>query len=180
MTRLAAVAVAFLMLTVLTITRSEAAFSATTVNTSNSFATGSVVLTDDDTGSAMFSLTGMKPGTTYTNCITVTYSGTLTPATVKLYGSTTSTLDTYLDAVIDVGTGGSFGDCTGFSLTTNLYTGTLANFDATHTNFATGVTAFTAATNPTVRTVRFQIDVQDNNAAQSLSSTADFTFEAQA
>ena len=38
------------------------AFSDTTENDANSFESGSVTIEDDDSGSAMFSLTGMRPG----------------------------------------------------------------------------------------------------------------------
>ena len=125
--------VASLMVTILTVGRSEAAFTATTAS-SSSFATGTVVLTDDDSGSALFTATGMTAGSSVTDCITVTYSGTIVPAPIRMYGSTTGTLDTYLDAIIEIGTGGSFGDCTGFTPTSTLFTNTLANFSATHTN----------------------------------------------
>lgn len=179
--RVAAIATALLMLTVLTVTRSQAAFSATTSNTGNSFAAGTVVLTDDDTGSAMFSITGMAPGTAETECIEVSYTGTLEPAPVRIYGTSTGSLDTYLDMTLEIGTGGVFGNCTGFS-GSSIYSGTLASFAATHTAWATGLATWTAMSpvDPDdSRTFRFTFQVQDNDAAQGLSSTADFTFEAQ-
>lgn len=178
--RATAIATALLAVTMLTVTRSEAAFSDTTANTANSFATGTVVLTDDDSGTAMFSATNMSPGTPVVDCITVTYSGDQLPAPVRLYGSTTGTLDTYLDTTVEIGTGGSFGDCTGFTPTSTLFNNTLANFAATNTDWSSGLATFTAAANPTSRTFRFTIEVQDNPAAQGDSATADFTFEAQA
>jgi hypothetical protein len=167
------------MLTVLTTTRSEAAFSATTDNTANAFATGSVELTDDDTGTAMFTVTDMSPGTPEVNCIEVTYSGSIVPADVKMYGTTTGALDTYLDTTIEVGTGGVFDDCTGFTPTSTIYTGTLEAFATTHADWGTGLAVFTAAANPEVVTLRFTVDVQNDPLAQGLTSTADFTFEAQ-
>ena len=178
--RATAVAAALLVVTLLTITRTEAAFSDTTDNQTNTFATGTVVLTDDDTGTAMFTVSNMTPGTPVVECITVTYSGDQLPAPVRLYGSTTGTLDTYLDTDIEIGTGGSFGDCTGFTPSSTLFNNTLANFAATHTDWASGLATFTAAANPTSRTFRFTIEVQNNPAAQGDSATAIFTFEAQA
>ncbi len=175
--RATAVATALLMVTILTISRSNAAFSDTTANTSNSFATGTVVLTDDDTGSALFTASNMTPGSPLVECITVTYSGSQLPAPIRLYGSTTGTLDTYLNTAIEIGTGGSYGDCTGFTPTSTLFNNTLANFSTTHTDWASGLATHSAATNPTVRTFRFTIEVQNNPAAQGNSSTADFTFE---
>ncbi len=177
--RLTAVAASLLMLTVLIVTNSRAAFSDTTDNTTNTFTSGSVVITDDDTGSALFTASAMTPGTPVVDCITVTYSGTLTPADIRMYGTSSGTLAGYLNTTIEVGTGGSFGNCTGFTPSSTIYSGTLTNFSTTHTNWATGLATFTAAANPTSRTLRFTVDVQNNPAAQGQSATADFTWEAQ-
>ncbi len=177
--RLTAVATSLLMLTVLIVTSSQAAFSDTTDNTTNSFATGSVIITDDDTGSALFTASAMTPGVPVVECITLTYSGTLTPADIRMYGTSSGALAPYLDTTIEIGTGGSYGNCTGFTPTSTLYTGTLTNYSTTHTNWATGLATFTAAANPTSRTLRFTVDVQNDPAAQGQSATADFTFEAQ-
>jgi hypothetical protein len=73
---------AFLVVGALVVVGSRAAFSATTANTANAWSAGTVVLSDDDSGSAMFNMSLMKPGSTSAKCIVVTYSGTLTPATV--------------------------------------------------------------------------------------------------
>ncbi len=178
--RLAAIAAALLLLTILAVTRSEAAFSATTDNPGNSFSSGTVVLTDDDGGAtAMFTATGMSPGNPIVECITVTYSGNLLNADIKMYGSTTGTLDTYLDMTVEEGTGGSFGDCTGFTPASTIFNNTLENYATTHTNWASGLNVYTATVNPQSRTLRFTIDVQNNPAAQNDSSTATFTWEAQ-
>lgn len=177
--RLTAVAAALLMLTLIVVTRSQAAFTSTTDNTANSFSSGSVVLTDDDTGSAMFTATAMTPGVPVVRCITLTYSGSLTPANIRMYGTSSGSLATYLNTTIEVGTGGSFASCTGFTSTSTIYTGTLANFSATRTNWTTGLATFTAAANPTSRTLRLTVDVQNVPAAQSSSATATFTWEAQ-
>jgi hypothetical protein len=178
--RLSAVATAMLMLTVLIVTHSEAAFSDTTDNTSNTFATGSVVLSDDDGGStAMFTATDMTAAVPVVECITVTYSGSLVPAQVKLYGTTSGALAPYLDTTIEVGSGGSFGDCTGFTPSGTIFNDTLANFSTGHFDWTSGQAVFTATTNPDARTLRFTVTVQDVPAAQGQAAAADFTFEAQ-
>jgi hypothetical protein len=177
--RITAVVAALLMLTVIVVTRSHASFNATTANGSNSFSTGSVVLTDDDAGSAMFTATGMYPGAPVVNCIKLTYSGTLTPANIRMYATSAGSLAAYLNATVEVGTGGSFGTCTGFTPTSTIYTGTLTNFSTTYTNWTTGLATFTAASNPTSRTLRFTFDVQNVTAAQASTATATFTWEAQ-
>lgn len=175
--RLSAVATAMLMVTILVVTHSEAAFSATTVNTANSFSTGSVVLTDDDLGSAMFSAAPVSPGAPAVSCIVVTYEGTLVPADVRLYGSSAGALAPYLDTTIEVGTGGDSTSCAGFVPSgPAIFVDTLDNLP---TGWAGGVPVFTALSNPEGRTLRFSVDVQNVPAAQSESATADFTFEAQ-
>ena len=163
------------------VTASIAAFSATTENTGNAWSTGTVVLTDDDGGAGiMFEVLGMKPLDVVTNCIVVTYAGTLLPADVLLYGvSGGSGLDAYLDLVIDEGTGAAFGNCSGFSFTSNIFTGTLTSFAATHTNFGDGAGIWSPSTNPESVTYRFTVTLQDDNAAQTLDATAEFTWEAQ-
>ncbi|MEM7094855.1 MAG: TasA family protein [Actinomycetota bacterium] len=177
--RMAAIAAALLMLTMLTVTRSQAAFSDTTENTTNAFTAGSVTLTDDDAATALFNATGMNPGTPVTECITLTYSGSFTPATVRMYGTATGALATYLDTTIEVGTGGNFGDCTGFTPSSTIYTGTLAAYAASHVDWASGLGVWSPAASPESRTLRFTVDVQDDNNAQGLSASADFTWEAQ-
>ena len=163
---------------VLVMTSSRAAFVDTTDNTSNQFSAGTVVLNDDDAGSVLFNVNNLAPTQNRTNCITVSYTGSLA-ANVHLYGAASGSLAQYLDVVIDVGTGGSYNNCTGFTSGSTLYTGTLANFAATRTNFANGLAGWNGATNPSSRTYRIAVTLQDNNAAQGLSATADFTWEAQ-
>jgi len=173
-------AVALALVSLVVMVGSRAAFSDTTSNAANSWSAGTVTITDDDSGSAMFNASAMKPGDTVTECIVVTYSGSLVPADVSLYGSTGgSGLDAYLDMTVDIGTGGVFGDCTGFSLSSTPFSGTLASFSATHTNFASGVLAWSPAATPQSRTYRFTLTLQDDNAAQGLNATATFTWEAQ-
>jgi hypothetical protein len=173
-----------LLTTALILSASFAAFSDTTDNSGNTWSAGTVILTDDDAGSAMFIVSDMAPLATVTECIVVTYSGSLLPADVNLYGVSGGTgLDAYLDVTVEEGSGGIFGDCSfggGFSPTSTIFTGTLTSFAATHTNFATGAGAWLPAANPESRTYRFTVTLQDNNLAQGLNATATFTWEAQA
>ena len=59
---------------------SSSAFRAETSNGTNNWASGTVAISDDDTGSAMFNVSGLKPGDTGTRCIAVTYEGALAAA----------------------------------------------------------------------------------------------------
>lgn len=173
---------AFVVVGALVVVGSRAAFSATTDNQSNSWSAGTVAISDDDSASAMFSVTGLKPGSSNQKCIAVTYTGSLTPADVKLYGTIGgSGLATYIDTVVDIGTGGTFASCAGFSSTSTLYTGTLANFGSTYTNWASGLAAWSPASTPVTRVFRFTTTVQAgaSNAAQGLNASGTFTWEAQ-
>lgn len=175
-------AAAVLLTAAFIVTASIAAFSDTTDNSGNAWSTGTVVLSDDDGGAGvMFTVTGMKPLDVVTECIVVTYEGTLLPADVVLYGvSGGSGLDAYLDLIVEEGTGASFGTCIGFSATSTIYTGgTLADFAVAHTNFGNGAGVWQPSANPESVTYRFTTTLQDDDGAQGLSGTATFTWEAQ-
>ncbi len=182
---------------------SSAAFTGTTENAGNAWAAGTVSLTDNDSGAALFSTSAStaikKPGDTETKCIEVTYSGSITPsAAVKLYASVTDSdgggggtgdalkLSDNLDVVITMGAKGA--TCTLFGTGTSVYSGTLA---AMPTTFAGGSATWTPVLTDDTTTalvderdkVRpFQIKVTLNSAApndaQGDSSTAKFTWEA--
>jgi hypothetical protein len=181
--RIAAPFAALLLVGFLVMGVSRAAFFDTTTNDANSFAAGTVVLVDDDTGSAMFSVSNMKPGDSSQTCIQVTYNGTVVPADVVEYvsaGDLSGTgLDDYLNLTIERGTGGSFGDCTGFSAENTDYSGTLDGFAAASTDFASGAGTWAPAAQGEAKVYRFTVTLQDDNAAQGLNATVTFTWEAQ-
>jgi len=166
-------------------TASYSAFSATTVNPTSNWTAGSVALTDDDNNTALFNATGLKPGSTGANCITVTSTGSL-PSTVKLYGtnaSATKALDANMTLTVEQGTGGGFGSCTGFTPATTsgtLYSGLLSNFTAS--NFATGLGTWApTGTASESRVYRFTYTVSSTapNTVQGGTAALGFTWEAQ-
>ena len=167
------------VVSVLIITTSIAVFSDTTDTAGSSFSVGSVTLVDDDAAGSIFSVTNMTPGQTVTDCIMVTYQGTITnPSGVRVYsgGYTDSgDLDTYLNLTIEEGTGGSFGDCTGFTLENTIESGgTLSDFDTAHTNYATGAGVWDPASTPETKTYRItvELDPATPTAEQGESVTA--------
>jgi hypothetical protein len=122
------------LMSALVVTTSRAAFSRTTDNSSNSFTSGNVDLTDDDSNTARFSDT-LELGETVTHCIEVTYSGTSDPSPVKFYSggfTDTSNLADHLNVTIDEGNGGDFSTCVGFTEDDAgaEFAGTLTAFDA--------------------------------------------------
>jgi len=92
-------------------------FSATTQNSGNEISAGTIAITDNDAGSAMFNITNAKPGDSWTRCIKVTYNGSL-PADVKLYElGGGGPLSPYLKLKLEQGTQAesTFPSCTGFT-----------------------------------------------------------------
>ncbi len=116
------------------------AFTATTANSGNTFASGTVKVDDNDSGSVMYSTSDLKPNDTVERCITVTSTGSL-DATVKIYGSSVaSTLGNDINLKVRPGSGTvAFGaGCSGFTPDgVDLYDGTLSSFPVT---YALGVT----------------------------------------
>lgn len=167
-----------------------AAFTATTTNSGNSFASGTVAIGDNDAGTAMLSLAAAKPGDADTSCITVTYTGSLA-STVRLYASTTGSLAPYLTLTVTRGTdpSPSFDSCASFTAEgTNyvgagpgvVYSGPLSAFPATYDLGLVDPTSGSPEswTTSEAHTYLFAISLVNDNAAQGLSSTASFTWEA--
>jgi hypothetical protein len=166
---------------------SYAAFSATTANPTNTWAAGTVALSDDDSNTAMFTAANLKPAATGTKCIAVTSTGTL-PSAVKLYGTaptSTNGLAGYLNLTVTQGTGGGSGSCTGFTplgTGASVYTGTLAAFGSTATSYATGLGSWTpTGTGSETRVFQFTytLDPATPNTAQGGTAAIGFTWEAQ-
>lgn len=176
----------FMLVSFLVVGTSRAVFSDTTDNSGNSLTAGSVTLTDDDLGAVLFNVT-MLPGDTVQECITVTYSGTATdPSAVKMYsgGYTDSgNFGDHLDLVVEEGTGGSFGDCSGFNQENVIEPlGGLVAWDSTHTDYATGAGVWDPTGTPESKTYRITVTLDNAtpNAQQGESVTAlSFIWEVQ-
>lgn len=161
--------------------RSEAAFTGTTSNPSNTWSVGTVSLTDDDASAAMFNAAGLFPGSTGQRCLTVTYGGSV-EAPVRMYVPTTTgtTILSYLDLVVEEGTGGSFADCTGFTPSSTLFTGTLDAAATDHAGYDDGWSTWTpngAAQSRTYR-IAYTLNASTPDTEQGLSATATFQWEA--
>jgi hypothetical protein len=155
----------------------------------NSFQAGTVSISDDDPGSAMFSLTGMKPSdSAVSRCILVTYDGSI-PATVRLYGTVSGTLATYLNLTVERGTGAAFGSCGSFAADSTdylgsgpgvVYSGTLAGYPSTYASGIVDPPSGGAETWTTSEThaYRFTVSVQNDPSARSTTASATFTWEA--
>lgn len=166
---------------------SYSAFTARVSNTGNSLAAGTVVLNDDDSGSALFSLTNLKPGSSGSRCIAVTSTGSL-PSAVKLYATdaaTTKSLAGYVGWTVTQGNGGTYSSCSGFTALasgSSVYSGTLAAFTAAATTYATGLGSWAPSGSATeTRTYQFAYTVSSTtpDTAQAGTATFGLTWEAQ-
>lgn len=168
------------------------AFSDTTANGGNSFESGTVTIEDDDSGSTMFSLTGMRPGDpAASRCIDVTYTGSL-DANVRMYGATGgSGLAQHLNVKVTRGEKDSaFSGCGDFVADSANYIGQGAGvvYNGTLEGFADGYAGANAdpvAGSPETwsqgedHAYRFEVSLADNNDAQGKTATQTFTWEAQ-
>ena len=140
-----------------------------------------VQLADSDAGTAMFGAeTTLAPGVTSDRCIEVLFDGNIDPLPVQLYAAVaTGDLARYLDLTIEMGdaAAGSFGDCGTFVPTATLYSGTLADFAATHSSWSSGLPTWDPASDAEARTFRFAVAVQDDPSAEGKSVAFGFAWE---
>jgi hypothetical protein len=162
------------------------AFSSTTENPGNEIDAGTVALSDNDAGAALYNVDAAKPGDTVDRCITVTYSGDL-DADVKIYlPDAVGVLGQYVNMTVTPGSDPTpaFGDCTGFTADgAALFTGTLAGFRTAHSGWANGLVDNPGSATKWGQgesvTYRVALTVQDDNNAQGLATgTHRIMFEA--
>lgn len=175
--------VALLLLAACLVPLTFAAFSAGTGGQTGVLSSGTVLLSDDDSGSALFSAGSLQPGSSGSQCIAVTYGGTL-PAQVKLFikpGDLTGTgLARYLTITVTEGSGGGFGPCsTAFTpITPASYTGTLLNLANTSDSWTSGVGSFSPTGAGQTRVYRVAYTLTAGASAQGLNSQVQLTWEA--
>jgi hypothetical protein len=176
--RVVAFSAAMLLLTMLVVTRSQAAFTATTSNPTSSFTAAELELTDDDAGQRhVHRVRASCPGPACSvhrrhlqrRQDARTGAGLRRQLRAARRPSSTSA-SRWAPAAPQA-------SCAGFAPSSTLYDGTLAGFTAAHSNWANGRAAFTANATPTTRTFRFTAAVQDTDAAQGLAAQAGFTWE---
>ncbi|HZI89993.1 MAG TPA: TasA family protein [Thermoleophilaceae bacterium] len=154
------------------------AFSSSTENPGNNFDAGTVAISDNDAGSALYNVTNRKPGQITEKCIKVTYNGTLA-SDVKLYNpdAVNANVADYTDLAITSGTGSASG-CSDFAADasgSSVYSGELDDFQSAYNSYANGLVDNPLAqikwdANDTV-TYKFRVELQDNNAANSGTGT---------
>jgi hypothetical protein len=168
---------------------SNAAFTAQTANNGNNWNAGSVTLTND-AGGAMFGVANVTPGASGSKCIVVSATSTV-PGVVKTYVSAVTTgtipgLDGAITVSIQQGTGGTFADCTGFTLAATQAAQPLATLFANHAAYGTGLLPWTTGTGTATKTYKFTwlfdtsgLSQSAVDALQGASVTANFQWELQ-
>lgn len=167
-----------------------AAFSASATSAGNTVAAGTVTIGDNDVGAALVPLPSAVPGQSSTGCIAVTYGGTLN-AGVRLYAALSGSLAPHLTLTVTRGTQAapSFGSCAGFTADAPNYIGAGAGvvysgaLSAFPTTYASGIVDPVPGSPETwtpgeSRIYRFVVTLANTTAAQGLTQTAAFTWEA--
>lgn len=185
---LAVIPAALLAAGVAVSTASYSAFSATSSDDANNWSMGSVALSNDASNGALFAASNLKPGSTGTNCIAVTSTGSL-PSAVKLYATNvqqTKALASYVTLQVKQGSGGGYGTCNGFTAAAGseglLYNDSLASFASTRTSYATGVGTWKPTGDKSeTKTYQITYTVSSDAPASLMGATASlgFTWEAQ-
>ncbi|MEU4806250.1 hypothetical protein [Actinosynnema sp. NPDC023587] len=139
--RYAAAPLGILLSGVLVLAASQAAFSAQTSTGSNSWSTGTINLTNDHEGQAVFAVENLAPDTGGTKDVAVTYTGDYA-SDIRMYATSpvepTGVLATNITLTIQRGTGSG----ASFAPDQNAqWTGTLAAFDAI-SSYSTGVLGY--------------------------------------
>jgi hypothetical protein len=163
---------------------SYSAFSATAANPTNNWSAGTVALSDDDSNTAMFTATNLKPGATGVKCIAVTSTGSLA-STVKLYAtsySTTNALAANINLKVEEGTGATTASCAGFTGASTLFDNPLSSFGTTKTSFATGLSSWAptgAASETKSYRITYTLSPTTPDTAQGGTAAVGFTWESQ-
>jgi hypothetical protein len=135
----------------------------------------SIALTSDAQGAALFPGTSLVPGRPATACAQVQTSATQGEVYIGLQGATGNLLS-YLQVVVSVGTGGTFGNCSQFQGAA-IYSGTLAGLEQPAANGATGVdTGWSPSPTLPQRSFEVTVTVADSNAAESAQANGIFVW----
>lgn len=158
--------VALLLAVILIYQVSRSAFTADTETGSSTFSATSIELTNDKSGSSVFTAGDLVPGDSDSGAVAVTYTGGA-DSTVRMYTADNddSGLAAHLDLVISDDAGGS-------------WSGTLAELQGA-TDFASGLLAHTMSDGETVTyTIAFTLNANAPNSAQGASAATTFVWEA--
>ena len=156
------------------------AFTDTTDASGSTFSSGTVHITDDDAGSAMFTLSGLVPGASATKCINVTNSGDVPFSNVALSAASSGALAGALQVTIDKGsgaTGGASSSCTSFSVSTAALVSGLLNALPSAASPADDSSSWAVGATRSYR-VTVKLDAQAASSFQGKTASLDLTWTA--
>lgn len=172
-TRSFGAAVAVLLLATLVASRSDEALSKTPANASAAVFAGTIELGDDDDGRSLFDLEALTPARPVERCVEVRYSGTILPVELRMRAEADGELSEFLDINVEVGDGGDYESCDGFTAEDDVFDGTLIDFAQSEWTDV-GVFLNTGER----RTFRIEIQLQDELEALGTTTSLGFAWEA--
>lgn len=159
------------------------AFSSTQATGTSSFAAGTVSLSLNASGSVLFNMQAMKPGDSASECVSVSYGGSL-PASVQFYGSQGGELAPYLRASVVRGTfpgeAPAEHSCAGFEPDAGggeMWSGSLSEMPGSESPLADPGTWTQGSTHAYEITVALPAEAPEE--AEGRSAEASFTWQAQ-
>lgn len=137
-----------------------------------------LTISSDAGGAALVNGSNLAPGPMSPRCILISYTDATADDELRLFAATGGAeLADLIDLTLEVGAGGQYGDCTGFTGST-VYAGTLGEFGRSHGTAVTSLRLTAIAAGSGDVSFRFRFAVHDDNRAQGLSTSADFIWAA--
>jgi hypothetical protein len=159
-------------------TASYAAFSDTTENTGNTWASGKVEISDDRAGAALFTASDIAPGQTDAKCITVESNSTV-DSTVKMYTKDSTTPNPLSDQLQMTVTTAATGTACDDVQSTPDFSGSLSDL-MQQTDHGSGIGSWDTGTTTSSRVVKIGWRLPDtaDNTAQDSAAQTTFVWEA--
>lgn len=164
--RVTAVLFSLMLISLLVMTNSRAAFTAAT-QTEGSWSSATVDISQNR-GATLFDVNGMVPGDVVEETVEVTYTGSAASVDVNLYGedhSDENSLSQHLNLKIGTSPGGG-----------EFYDGTLADFASSHTDFDSGVNGWDDVAPSDTRVYYFEVEFDASATVAQEGSAASITF----
>lgn len=164
--RLAAVLFPLMLISLLVVTTSRAAFTAAT-QAQGSWSAATVEISQNR-GATLFAVDDMLRGDVVQENVEVTYRGSAESVDVKLYGeghADQNSLAQYLNLRIGATPGGG-----------EFYAGTLAHFASTHTDVDSALGGWDDVSPDTTRDYHFEVELDASATVDQQESTASISF----
>ncbi|MYZ34175.1 MULTISPECIES: hypothetical protein [unclassified Streptomyces] len=151
----------------------NADWSGTTSNSGNKWTSSALGLANDSKV-PMFRVDDMHPGDTGSNCIKIVSNADF-PTVLKLYSNSPnwpSDFQSFINLKIEVGSGGTSGNCNGFTPHRSAFDGTLDQLVALNTDFRTGLGPWTLPGKPP-NSLSFRVAWQFSPSAPDSAQSTD-------